>query len=62
MRFDLKLADGRTVEWDGADGEDASRRYVDAQRVAGRFPVVVAWRRPTGQGTVTVLGRGVITP
>lgn len=40
--FDLKLASGKTVSWNGKDGEDASRRYVDCHRDA----VVVAWRHP----------------
>jgi hypothetical protein len=40
--FELKLADGRVVEWQGTDGVDASRRYVDAHRDAA----VVAWRYP----------------
>lgn len=60
MRYQLKLANGRTVEWDGDNGEDAARRYYDAMRVAGTPVIVVAWRHPTGQGTVTVLGRGTI--
>lgn len=42
MTFDLKLASGRVVQWEGDDGEDAARRYVDAHREA----VVVAWREP----------------
>lgn len=43
--FDLKLATGKTVQWEGKDGEDAARRYVDA------FPdtCVVAWRYPKYQ-------------
>jgi len=28
-RFRLKLASGKVVEWEGEDGEDAARRYVD---------------------------------
>jgi hypothetical protein len=39
-RWELKLADGRVVEWPGEDGEDAARRYVDGHRDA----VVVAVR------------------
>jgi hypothetical protein len=35
MRFDLLRCDNKVVEWDGTDGEDAARRYVDAMRVAG---------------------------
>lgn len=40
MTYDLRLADGKTVEWDGASEEDAARRYV------GQYPaaVVVAAR------------------
>ena len=40
--YELLLADGRRVTWDGADGIDACRRYADAHRGA----VVLAWRRP----------------
>lgn len=32
MRFELKCADGTVAEWDGVDGEDAARRYVDCHR------------------------------
>lgn len=39
-RYQLRLSDGATVEWEGVDGEDAARRYVDAHRTA----VVVAYR------------------
>lgn len=42
MTYELKLADGRVVAWDGRDGEDAARRYVDCHREA----TVVAWRYP----------------
>ena len=38
--FELKLADGRRVWWEGADGPDAGRNYVDGHREAE----VVAWR------------------
>jgi hypothetical protein len=41
-RFELKLANGKVVEWEGSDGENASRRYVDCHREAA----VVAWRYP----------------
>ena len=58
MTWDLKLADGRVVQWDGLDGLGASTRYVDCHPGT----VVVAWRRPTAQGTVSVLGAGIITP
>ncbi len=40
MQYELKLATGRRVIWEGADGEEAARRYVDAHREAA----VVAWR------------------
>jgi hypothetical protein len=58
MRFELKLASGKTVEWDGADEEDAARRYVDCHREAA----VVA-TRPADRHGMFVLGRGArITP
>ena len=40
--FNLKLASGKIVKWNGKDGEDAARRYVDT------FPseTVIAWRYP----------------
>ena len=40
--FDLKLASGRVVQWEGKDGKDAAKRYVDC------FPneIVIAWRYP----------------
>lgn len=58
VRYELKRADGRVVEWPGEDGEDASRRYVDAMRVAGKPDGggIVAWREP--RHGVYVLGRG----
>ena len=40
-RFELKLADGRVVEWEGTDGENACVRYSDANPDARS---VVAWR------------------
>lgn len=42
MVFELKLAGGGKVRWEGADGEDAARRYADM------FPgeTVIAWRYP----------------
>lgn len=60
MRWELLTADRRTVTWDGETPEDAARRFVDSERVAGRWTVVVASRRPSGQGTISVLGRGRI--
>ena len=58
MIFELKRADGKVVEWEGQDGVDASLRYVDAMRVAGKSDGggIVAWREPSAHGTVTVLG------
>jgi hypothetical protein len=49
----LKLTDGRVVEWDGTDGENAARRYVDAHR----DDAVVATRTADRHG-IFVLGRG----
>lgn len=51
-RWELKLADGRVVEWDGVDGETAARRYVDTHRTA----TVVA-SRPADRHGLFVLGR-----
>ena len=38
--FQLKLAGGKRVVWEGESGEDAALRYVDCHREA----TVVAWR------------------
>lgn len=38
--YELRLASGRVVQWDGASPEDASRRYVGAHP----GETVVAWR------------------
>lgn len=40
MTYELKLATGQVVTWEGASGEDAARRYVDVYRDA----TVIAWR------------------
>ena len=40
MQFELKLAHGKPVVWEGKDGADAATRYVDAHRNAE----VIAWR------------------
>ena len=40
MMFELKLPDNEVVTWEGSDGEDAARRYVDAHREA----TIIAWR------------------
>lgn len=40
--FELKLANGKVVVWEGRDGEDAARRYVDCHRDQS----VVATRSP----------------
>jgi hypothetical protein len=37
--FELMLADGKHIVWEGTDGEDAARRYVDC--CGG---TVIAWR------------------
>lgn len=39
--FEIRLADGRTVEWPGADGPTAAARAADCLGVAA-----VAWRHP----------------
>lgn len=38
--FELKLATGKVVTWEGRDGEEAALRYADAHRDS----TVVAWR------------------
>lgn len=40
--YELKLASGKVVKWEGKDGVDAAKRYVDCNREA----VVIAWRYP----------------
>ena len=40
MTFELKLASGKVVTWEGSSGEDAALRYVDMYQGA----TVVAWR------------------
>jgi hypothetical protein len=39
--FEVKLADGRTVEWPGVDGPTACARAADCLGVAA-----IAWRYP----------------
>lgn len=53
--FDLKLADGRVVQWHGRDGADAARRYVDC-----KGGTVVAWREPRVQLVIGVDPRRII--
>jgi len=40
--FELKLASGKMVTWNGTDGIDAARRYADAHR----GETVIAWQWP----------------
>ena len=40
MTFELKLASGKVVTWEGESGEDAAFRYADCHRDV----TVVAWR------------------
>lgn len=39
-QYELKLASGKVVIWEGEEGIDAAKRYVDAHREA----TVIAWR------------------
>jgi hypothetical protein len=55
VMFELMLASGKVVRWQGASGEDASRRYVDAHRDAA----VVAWRNADRHG-LSALTRGAV--
>lgn len=43
--YELKLADGSVVTWNGKDGTDAAARYADAHRETA----VIAWREPRVQ-------------
>jgi hypothetical protein len=40
--FEILLADGQVVTWNGRDGPDACRRYVNAHRGT----IAIAWREP----------------
>lgn len=40
QKFELQLSDVTVVEWNGRNGVDAAKRYVDAHPDA----TVVAWR------------------
>jgi len=45
-QYELKLSNGKTVVWEGDDGETAARRWADAHRTDPRFSgvSVVAFR------------------
>ncbi len=43
-KYELKLADGSVVTWQGKDGVDAAVRYADAKQAT-----VLAWREPRVQ-------------
>ncbi len=38
--YELKLATGRVIIWEGRDGIDAAKRYIDCHREEA----VIAWR------------------
>lgn len=50
MTFELKLADRRVVVWEGEDGIDAARRYVDCHRDA----TVIAFRKVNHHGLFVI--------
>jgi len=50
ITFELLLASGKCVKWNGTNGVDAARNYVAEHAGAS----VVAWRKP--QYPLTVLG------
>jgi hypothetical protein len=54
--FELRLAGGKVVLWDGETEEDAAQRYIGSHPDA----VVVATRMPTAQGTVRIWGGALI--
>ena len=37
--YELKLTSGKVITWEGEDGEDAVKRYIDCER-----GTVIAWR------------------
>lgn len=51
--FELKLADGRVVTWEGIDAVDAASRYVASHPEA----TVRAWRRTNRHGLFGGLDR-----
>lgn len=54
--FELKLGTGKFVTWNGKDGEDAARRYVDCHEDSS----VVAWRYPKVELVIGFDARSVI--
>ena len=55
-QYELRLASGKTVVWDGKDGKDAAQRYANAHPGA----VITAWREAERHGFFPFAGR--ITP
>ncbi len=53
--FEIKMADGRIVEWPGTDGETAAARAADCLSVAA-----VAWRHPRYEFVAGVNPRNII--
>ncbi len=53
--YEIKLADGRIVEWPGVDGETAAARAADCLGVAA-----VAWRHPRYELVIGVDPRRII--
>jgi hypothetical protein len=52
-QYELGLASGKTVVWDGKDGKDAAQRYVDAHPTEA----VTAWREAERHGFYPFNGR-----
>ncbi len=53
--FEIKLADGRVVEWPGIDGPTAAARAADCLDVAA-----IAWRHPRFEFVPGVDPRNII--
>lgn len=58
MLYELKLASGRAVVWEGSSPEDAARRLVDARREE----TVVAWRAYPRTGVFVWGGAPIAEP
>jgi hypothetical protein len=60
QNYDLKLSNGKIVQWTGTSGENAAARYTDCVIVGRSLDVHVVASRPADDPGVSVLGRGTI--
>ena len=49
QRFELRLEDGKVVQWSGRNGADAAYRYMDTFHIP-----VLAWRTPRAELVIGV--------